>query len=450
MDPRAVDRLLRVFAAIAAPAVLGCGPGPGDGIDPSTFSEDICTDAGLRMLEAIEVDDPADYLELRSASQWGLPGEENEFSDPYVRDSAGEKCGGASDSQACLDAFAALPLESELVRSGFEAPEHSSIAFTRADEVGAIVTLAGVRELLGSIDAPADAALLATMDGHSLVCGPGDDVGEVPDGYVLHTRSGGGCGESDDVFEHLVHVSSDGQIEILESELVQKGDPGCAVGRLPAGLCRSRPTLVSQRRARPLGDFFAEVAHLEAAAVPAFGQLARELAIHGAPRSMIRAALRSRRDEIRHARVTAAIARRFGGRPVAPRVAAFSPRSLADMAADNAAEGCIRETYGALVAHVQAHEARDPALRRALRRIARDETRHAALSWELSHWARARMSVSQRRRVATATKSALDRLQVELTRPMAEDVHAIAGMPRPDRAHALFGGLRRALFDDAA
>lgn len=129
-----------------------------------------------------------------------------------------------------------------------------------------------------------------------------------------------------------------------------------------------------------------------------------------------------------------------------PRVSRWQPRSLTEVAADNAAEGCIRETYGALVAHVQARQAQDPAVRRVLRRIAADETRHAALSWELHGWAQHRLSPNQRGVVKRRTAEALERLQHELTTEQAEAVCRVAGMPRPDQARALFAGLRRRLF----
>jgi hypothetical protein len=56
-------------------------------------------------------------------------------------------------------------------------------------------------------------------------------------------------------------------------------------------------------------------------------------------------------------------------------------RSLEELAVENAVEGCVRETYGALTAIWQARTAKDPSVAAAVRRIARDETRHAALSW---------------------------------------------------------------------
>lgn len=84
-------------------------------------------------------------------------------------------------------------------------------------------------------------------------------------------------------------------------------------------------------------------------------------------------------------------------------------------------------------------------IRRALARIADDETRHAALSWSLAAWADARLRPSERRAVAKRRRAALERLEVELTRREHPRVEALAGMPRPDEARALFRGLQRAL-----
>lgn len=437
MPARQLDRLVRLFSVLVPTAVAGCAD---RGIDEQQFTERLCDDNGYTILEGIRPAEPIDYVELRDFTLWG--GEE-ETPPARVLDAAGEICGTASDPGACMVAFEALPPESELSRGGFDGTFYRSVALTRGDEASAITSAAGLREFLGPIDSLSDAGLLAVGQFHGLICDGRDNAVEVEDGYLLFTRSGGGCGEGDDIEEHVVHVGSDGTIEVIQSEIVEKTDPNCAVGRLPAGLCRRA------RRAAPssaVGRFFTEVAELEAAAVTAFAQLGDELAVHGAPGSLRGWAARSRRDEIRHARQTAALARRHGGRPVMPRVSRWQPRSLTEVAVDNATEGCIRETYGALVAHVQARRAQDPAVRRVLRRIAADETRHAALSWELHLWVQQRLSPSQRGVVKRRTGEALERLQHELTTEQAEAVHRVAGMPRPDQARVLFAGLRRQLF----
>ncbi len=434
-----LDRLLRVFSSLLVPVAAGCG-GPNT-IDQEQFTDDLCRAGTLQALDALEPAESVDYLELRWAEQnWDT----EEFTAPTLLDASGERCSGASDAEACNDAFDALPLESEFIwySGGFDNTSgHRSLALTRGDEARAITTQAGLLDLLGPIDAPGDAALLAYLDGRQILCDDGDEVGVDDDGYVIHTRTGDGCGN--DIEEHVLLVRPDGSMEVIQTVLIEKGDATCAAGRLPAGLCTTRRMAGATD---PVGEYLARMAYLEAAAVPAFGQLARELSVHGAPRSMVRAALRSRRDEVRHAKVTARLARRFGGRPTAPTVDRVAPRPLPEVAADNAAEGCIRETYGALVAHAQARRARDPQLRRALGRIAQEETRHAALSWSLSQWAESRMNAGQRRAVARSTANALEQLESELTQEHHARVHDIAGMPTPDRARSLYRGLAQALF----
>ncbi len=433
------DRLVRLFAVLLAPTATACST-TGE-IDTSQFDHDLCDEDGRKGFLANAVfDQDADYAEWRRAME-SYDGVEPTVGDATILESVGDRCSGASDAPACNAAFDALPVESQLTEGGWDFSYHHSLGITRGDEVIGVIDRAGLLELLGDIDAPGDAALLVTLDGHDLVCRSSNDVGVHEDGFVVHTRSGTGCG--DDIEEHVVLVHTDGTVERIESVVVEKGDPNCAIGRLPAGLCRR----VRRTRALdPVGRFFGEVATLEAAAVTAFQQLGRELDVHGAPVALRAAARRSARDEVRHARATARLARRFGGRAVAPRVAAHVPRSLEAVAADNAAEGCIRETYGALVAHAQARRVRDPELRRVLTGIARDETRHAALSWTLRAWTEARLDPAARRRVARSTASALERLEAELTASVDPRVVEVAGMPTPREARALYRGLHGTLF----
>ena len=435
-----LERLSRAFSLLLAPLAVGCAD---ESIDLGQFSENLCGEDGLRALDALEPAQAVDYVEMRRIYL-----EEGAYApDPpgvEVLDASGQRCGGASDPPACETRLAELPLESEFVTYGFDAGGyHRSLAYTRGDDTGAILTRAQLLDFLGPIDAAGDAALLAQLSGHQFVCEGSNDVGSRGDDFVLHTQSGGGCGEGDDVKQHVVVVRPDGSIEVVESVLIEKGDPNCAVGRLPAGL-RGHASRASGRGA--VGQFWSEVAHLEAAAVVAFEQLAVELRRHGAPRHFVASALRSRNDEARHAVSTERIARRYGGTRGSVHVDATPARALADVAADNAAEGCIRETYGALVATVQARRAADPVVRSALATIARDETRHAALSWDLHEWAHARMKPAERRRLRRSQHEALDRLEQELTPPEPESVQTLAGMPSPAQARHLFDGLRRTLF----
>jgi hypothetical protein len=215
------------------------------------------------------------------------------------------------------------------------------------------------------------------------------------------------------------------------------------VGRVPAGLAPAR----MGRGASKLGDYFAAAAHLEGASVHAFQILRRELAAHRAPAPLLRAARRARRDEVRHARVTARMARRFGGVPVPVRVAPVGLRPLAAVTVENAVEGCVRETFGALVASFQAARAGDPAIARAMEGIARDETRHAALSWAIARWAAGRLDVEARGCLRARCRDAIEALRREAGAGVDGELVARAGLPDAAQQRALLGVLEAQLWE---
>jgi hypothetical protein len=187
------------------------------------------------------------------------------------------------------------------------------------------------------------------------------------------------------------------------------------------------------------------MAHLEAASVHAFERLSRELRAHGAPSSLVRAARESARDEVRHARLAGKLAARFGGSPRGASVRGNGVRSLGRVAKENAVEGCVRETYGALVAAWQATHARDARVRRWMRTIARDELRHAALAWAIAAWANERLDRGSRTRVARARAQALEQLRGQVEQEASSAVCDVAGLPSAREARALFGAWSSAL-----
>jgi hypothetical protein len=215
----------------------------------------------------------------------------------------------------------------------------------------------------------------------------------------------------------------------------------CAVGRRPVA---HRARAGSRGRSQ-LGGWLARIAELEAAAVDAFDVLSAELSAHGAPRRLRVEARRARRDEVRHARTIRALARRRGGRPVVGATAARPIRALEDIAIDNAAEGCVRETWGALFASHQAEHATDPALRRAFARIADDETRHASLSWQLHRWALARLAPASRARVEAARAAAIASLRAEIASQVPSTIARDAGAPSCPGAVRLFDAMIAAI-----
>ncbi len=223
----------------------------------------------------------------------------------------------------------------------------------------------------------------------------------------------------------------DGGVPLIECQ------PFLCLGRRPEGLASSAVAV----RGTGLGAHFAESARLEAASVHAFRHLRRELLSYGAPLRLVRAAERAARDEVRHARVAAAFARRHGWTPVAPEVETRPVRALEAIALENAVEGCAREAFGALVATWQAAVARDPEIRAAMASIARDETRHAALAFAVDAWLGGRLDSNARGRVDQARRDALAEL-AGASMDVPEGLRGALGLPSGVQARALAEGMQ--------
>jgi hypothetical protein len=191
----------------------------------------------------------------------------------------------------------------------------------------------------------------------------------------------------------------------------------------------------------PLGNWLAANAHLEAASIDAFEILAAELGAHRAPPALIRAAHAAIGDERRHAEAVGRLAARRGALPPAVQVTRGPVRDIESVARENAVEGCVRETYAALLAYRQALTATDPGIRSAIAGIARDEARHAALAWAVDGWSQALLTPAARRRVREARREAIESLaDVPLTGLSADD-RAQAGLPDEDDAARMAGEL---------
>ena len=209
-------------------------------------------------------------------------------------------------------------------------------------------------------------------------------------------------------------------------------------GRRPCGLVPPRVA-----RSSELGEYFARVAHMEAASIHAFEILARELEQFGAPPSLVERARLAAGDEVHHAKTMTTFARRFGGSPPSAEIAPAADRSLEQMALENEIEGCVRETFSALQALHQAAVAADSSIRAAMGRIALEEERHAALSWAIAAWTRTRLDAEACDRLDAARVEAIDRLEGELAHEPATAVSVLAGVPSARRAAQLLAAARR-------
>lgn len=195
-------------------------------------------------------------------------------------------------------------------------------------------------------------------------------------------------------------------------------------GRRPAGL---QPAPARGRS--ELGKLFAEMAHLEAASVPAFRRLALELSAHGAPSDLVLRALASARDEERHAAAVGGLALRFGGEVAPLEIDDCAVRPLEAIAAENASEGCVREAYGALTAAWMASAAGDAEVRATFAAVAGDELCHAELSWDIASWAGL---------PGAAHEGALESLRRSLAVEPPAAIRDVAGLPSTERAFELW------------
>lgn len=205
----------------------------------------------------------------------------------------------------------------------------------------------------------------------------------------------------------------------------------CGMGRPPAGY-------VASERGGSLGDFFAHAAELEAASITAFRHLEIDLLRWNAPSSLVEQARAARRDEVVHARMMRELARTHGTKPTRARRVERTERALVDIAIENAVEGCVNETYSALVATWASAHAVDPLVASAMATIAEDETRHAALAWAIHEWAIAKLSPSDRRRVGAALEEAAEALIRDLgSRAVSQPVIRAGVEPTSREAQAL-------------
>jgi hypothetical protein len=417
-------------------------------LDITEFATPDCEEMRWRALSGLNPQASVDYAALRLKDTYEPPAGLPEHLNPRTElDAQGTACATASDASACESAMAQAIAGVELHQQCGGPPlacQH--FLLTTAGDHVEVTSPEELVQFLGPIDTPQEALLRVfqgTFMGYSITCDRPDNtsVRAVSDGYqVVATRMSSDCNPVTHS-RNLLHVAADGSVTQLRSQ-VAAVTLGC-VGRRPEGLLARAEASEAQLL---LGEFFAGISHLEAASVTAFERLRAELEALGAPVALQDRALRSARDEVRHAAQTRLWAERFGGQVTLPVVPALELRDLERVACENVAEGCVRETYGALVAHHQAEHASHPEIRSMMRAIAEDETRHAALAWSVAAWAEPRLSSAARARVREALRSALAQLRSELATEVPEELREVAGVPSAAAALELFAGLERSLW----
>lgn len=139
-----------------------------------------------------------------------------------------------------------------------------------------------------------------------------------------------------------------------------------------------------------LAEHWARIGAMEHASVGSFARFTLELLALGAPPELLAETQRAALDEVAHAELAYGLASAYAGRGVGP-----GPLSLAGVVAQTERdaivaalieEACVGETLAAAEAAALAEGIEDEALRAALRQIADDELRHAALGFKALAW----------------------------------------------------------------
>jgi hypothetical protein len=438
---RRVARGAAFTAAIASSVSCLEEPLPPDTHGEPPFEPLLCVQHGALPLAGLALE--LDSLELGRAP----------YGNNRVATIAGTPCAGAERPEECSAKRATLiaqALESDVCNGDqwgncFGRPY---IITTTGDDVElAAVSGPELHAILGDIDTPAEAALVLGLH----VPESGCDTTEKAPVYRLvrqgvEVRTLQSTGVCPTVTSSVVQlVARDGTLSEVSSEVVGIDPLFCFAepGRRPAGLVASAHRPASTE----LGRFFQGAAALEAASVRAFEMIGRELHALGAPAALQRKAREAVDDEVDHSWRMARLAERFAATAYVPSVCDTPLRDRFALALDNAVEGCVRETFAALLATYQAAHALDAEVLQAFARISRDETRHASLAWQLQAWLEAELLPAQRERVHAAQRAAVQALRDELAKEADPELRRVAGLPDARTALLLHDGLRRALWE---
>lgn len=358
---------------------------------------------------------------------------------------SGQPCAGAGDKGACEQRLKSLafPRDGGFVENG----RRTFLVVARAGELKLVSTREQLSGLLGAVDSKQDAAALLWVEGWGGSCsklqpqgtgfllpalklgflcppmlrgqGGGEQIRTLPDGY-------------DKDGDYRVQVDGNGKLKVSYLGGADPKNASIACGRRPSGLA------LDAGSGPEVGAYLATSASLEAAAVMAFELLASELAAHDAPASLVERCRQAAEDERRHARLMLEAARRRGVEPLLPTPHTRPLPTLLELAQENVVEGCVRETWGALSAALQARTAQDPELAALYAGIAPDELAHAELSWDIHEWLAARTgSADQLEQLGELARAELLAEQADASPSVA----ALAGAPTQATACALIRAL---------
>lgn len=409
----------------ASTTLVACGSSDGT----TMASQVACPSSDSNRYQSLTLAPDVDGIEFRSVRS------STTFE---VLSTVGQTCKRASDQAACRAKVTATVTESgwRLFSGQIQPPDEYGVA-TRGDEVFLVKDVAALGKAVAPIDTIEEGVAFVKLAVNMNVLCSAPNATPDGDGFLVKSISGS-CGSK---AETLQRVARDGTVTQVSSTVLETASGACVEGRRPRGLVESGSNWLGS-----LCAHFTEIAHMEAAAVLAFDELIEHLRGFGAPADLLERAGKAREDEVRHAAATRALALRHGGRPVEPAIgeAAEAP-SLLSFAIENMREGCVRETYGALVIAHQAAHAECPRIRAAFTRIRDEELEHAELSWDIASWLDEGLTPAGRAEVERARHEEIAVLLAAADVEPSDEVVRLAGMPTAATHRGLVAGLAPAL-----
>ena len=128
-------------------------------------------------------------------------------------------------------------------------------------------------------------------------------------------------------------------------------------------------------------------ARAEHASIASFAELARDLAVEGAPPELVESALRAAIEEIGHAKSAFTIASRHAGKRLGPGAIDGSNAHRYRLARESFIDGMIGEGTAARSLQAQSEHEKDPAIAAILAKMAHEEAGHAELAKRIVFWA---------------------------------------------------------------
>ena len=218
-------------------------------------------------------------------------------------------------------------------------------------------------------------------------------------------------------------------------------------GRAPNGLHLGSCETTIQSSVNILGQYLADMAAMETAAITAFEYLARELEAYDAPQALITRAREAVVEETRHAEMAGLLSASYDADMPEVRVDDFCLRSLYEIALENAVEGCVNETFAAACGLWQSESAELEVFRQVIGHITEEEMGHAELSWDIHQWVMPQLSELEQEQIRIAQVEAIESLVVDFRQESNPELQKAFGLPTRDDAACLFAKLKDSVWE---